>query len=381
LNQVDIHSNFDGGNIEVIDATDDQQIRLRIRRDAESDFFQWFYFRVSATVGRRIKLRIENAAQASYPRGWEDYRPVVSFDRENWNRGDGHYADGVLQIEIEMQSPVVWVAYFAPYSMQRHEDLIARSVLHQTVGHEVLGSTIDGRPMDMLTIGEPDATTKIWAIARQHPGESMAQWWMDGFIDRLVDRNDSVSRALLSDAVVYVVPNMNPDGSFRGHLRTNAVGANLNREWQSPSLAQSPEVFLVRRKMLEVGVDCCIDVHGDEALPYNFIAGTHGIASWNESREALLEKFKHSLQTLNPDFQTTHGYPRAPANSANYGICSSYVAEQFGCLAVTLEMPFKDTRDTPDAVAGWSPERSAKLGRSFVDALYRVRHELTSAAG
>ena len=26
---------------------------------------------------------------------------------------------------------------------------------------------------------------------------------------------------------------MNPDGSRRGHLRTNAAGANLNREWQS----------------------------------------------------------------------------------------------------------------------------------------------------
>jgi murein tripeptide amidase MpaA len=26
-------------------------------------------------------------------------------------------------------------------------------------------------------------------------------------------------------------PNMCPDGSVRGYLRTNSVGANLNREW------------------------------------------------------------------------------------------------------------------------------------------------------
>eukprot|EP00964_Phaeocystis_antarctica_P086039 scaffold54421_cov25-Phaeocystis_antarctica.AAC.1 len=26
---------------------------------------------------------------------------------------------------------------------------------------------------------------------------------------------------------------MNPDGAVRGHLRTNACGANLNREWCS----------------------------------------------------------------------------------------------------------------------------------------------------
>lgn len=35
---------------------------------------------------------------------------------------------------------------------------------------------------------------------------------------------------------------MNPDGSYRGHLRTNASGANLNREWKEPTLEKSPEV-------------------------------------------------------------------------------------------------------------------------------------------
>ncbi len=35
---------------------------------------------------------------------------------------------------------------------------------------------------------------------------------------------------------------MNPDGTWRGHLRTNAVGSNLNREWAEPTLERSPEV-------------------------------------------------------------------------------------------------------------------------------------------
>ena len=48
---------------------------------------------------------------------------------------------------------------------------------------------------------------------------------------------------------IYVIPNMNPDGSVRGHLRTNACGANLNREWcttgsyEAPTLERSPEVY------------------------------------------------------------------------------------------------------------------------------------------
>lgn len=63
-----------------------------------------------------------------------------------------------------------------------------------------------------------------------------------GFLERLLDKHSALARLALQKAVFYVVPNMNPDGSWRGHLRTNAVGANLNREWAKPSLERSPEV-------------------------------------------------------------------------------------------------------------------------------------------
>ena len=76
----------------------------------------------------------------------------------------------------------------------------------------------------------------------------MAEWWMEGMINRLVDHSDPVTNAILEKAVIYLVPNMNPDGSRRGHLRTNAVGANLNREWDKASAENSPEVLCVLQK-------------------------------------------------------------------------------------------------------------------------------------
>lgn len=45
---------------------------------------------------------------------------------------------------------------------------------------------------------------------------------------------------------------------------------------------------------------------------------------------------------------------------------ASAVGEKFKCLAFTLEMPFKDTEDRPDAFQGWSPERSMVLGASVL---------------
>ena len=40
----------------------------------------------------------------------------------------------------------------------------------------------------------------------------------------------AAGRALLEAATLHIIPRINPDGCFRGHLRTNAVGANLNRK-------------------------------------------------------------------------------------------------------------------------------------------------------
>lgn len=46
------------------------------------------------------------------------------------------------------------------------------------------------------------------------PGESQAEWFMEGLLERLVNPADAISRHLLRDAVIYAVPNMNPDGTW-----------------------------------------------------------------------------------------------------------------------------------------------------------------------
>jgi murein tripeptide amidase MpaA len=173
----------------------------------------------------------------------------------------------------------------------------------------VIGETLDGRDIDRLIVGEPgDGKKTLWITARQHPGESMAEWAAEGLLERLLDDNDPVARDLLDRAVFHIVPNMNPDGSFRGHLRTNAKGVNLNREWDKASAENSPEVKCVLDEMAKTGVDFFLDMHGDEGLPYNFIAGAEGVPGWTESDQNKLDGYKAELKRFNPDFQTEFGY-------------------------------------------------------------------------
>src|SRR5262245_22120055 len=272
-----ISSGFDSGAIEVVssssvDSTAD--FLLRIRKDSHSDFRQWLHFRLSDARGLACALRFENAGACTYPLGWTDYRAVASYDRSRWFRVPTRYDGTTMTVEHTPERDAVWYAYFEPYSLERHQALIGRAGDSPFAKTERLGDSVEGRDMDLITVGTgPGAKRTIWIIARQHPGETMAEWFVEGMLERLLDRADPVSRRLLGHATFHVVPNMNPDGSVRGNLRTNAAGANLNREWMDPGMATSPEVFLVRERMQRTGVDAFLDVHGDEALPYVFVAG------------------------------------------------------------------------------------------------------------
>ena len=374
---IKISSAFDAGSIEIIAADEFEDIRLQLRPDCAADIRQWFYFRVQGAAYQNCTLRLLNAAEAAYPAGWEDYQAMASYDRVNWFRVPTRYEAGQLIIEHTPLANSIYYAYFEPYSWEQHLNLIGEVQSSGLCQVHDLGSTIQGRDMNLLTIGhEVSSDYKIWVIARQHPGETMAEWFVEGLLRRLLDWQDPLSRALLDRATFYVVPNMNPDGAVAGNLRTNAAGANLNREWQTPSLTNSPEVLLVRDKMLETGVDLFLDIHGDEALPYVFVAGCEGNPNYSPRLAGLEQLFKQAFMQASPDFQIEQGYALDAPGQGNLTMATNWVGQQFDCLAFTLEMPFKDNANLPDDDYGWNGQRSLRLGEAILHPIYQVLNQL-----
>ena len=370
MTDIGINAAFDSGNIEVL-SIDGPAATLRISRDHQSDFYQWFHFRVTGAAGRELVLRIGDLNASAYPAGWTDYDACVSEDREYWGRAPSSFDKsedgGTLTIRYTPASDIAWFAYFAPYSMERHHDLVAEAAASEGVAYRCLGLTLDGQPIDCLEMGEGER--QVWLYARQHPGESMAEWWMEGALEVLTDPADPVARVLRDKCRLHVVPNCNPDGSRRGHLRTNAAGINLNREWHEPSAEKSPEVLAIRNAMDASGVDFAMDVHGDEAIAANFLAGFEGIPSWSEALQGGFDRFRQILARRSPDFQTAKGYPVAANGKANLSMSTNQLAERYGACSMTLEMPFKDNADLPDPEQGWSPERSKLLARECLASL------------
>lgn len=375
-----ISANFDAGNIEVISLEDKKNIQLAIRPDVGGEFFQWFNFRLTGQIDEQYVLNILNAGQAAFPAGWDNYQAVASYDREYWFRLPTSYKDGKLTIMVDMECETIQIAFFAPYSYERHQDLLAAVQMHPLVTLEHLGETLDKRDLTLVKISDDDSDSEskrnIWITARQHPGETMAEWLVEGLLHSLLDSDNATAKLLLDKANFYIVPNMNPDGSVRGHLRTNAVGTNLNRAWSDPSLEESPEVFYVINKMEDTGVDLFYDVHGDEEIPFVFLAGSQGTPSYNDRLAGLRDRFAEVLKLASADFQTKEGYQVDAPGKANMTLATHWVAERFDCLANTLEMPFIDNNNLPDADTGWSPERCIKLGEASLVAMLAVVDDL-----
>ncbi len=371
-----ISHDFDSGSIAIIDTNDINNIQLALTTDNNDNTMQWFHFRCHTSAGLNHTIRIVNAGESSFSRAWNSYQAMASYDQINWFRVPTKYKNDELVINYTPKHNDISYAYFTPYDYARQQQFIIQVQQSAQCQHSVLTTTQERNAIDLLTIGKPAKDKKsIWLIARQHPGETMAQWFAEGVIKQLLS-NNSISQQLLEKAVFYIVHNMNPDGGIKGNHRTNAHGLNLNRQWQSPSKTLCPEVYYVQEKMQQTGVDLLLDIHGDEEIPYNFIMPAKGANAVAEQAK----QFKADFTAETKEFQTEVDYDSFNSKQGRccgstcggkHTMASQYVSNTYGCLALVLEMPFIDHNNQPNKLTGWSETRSMKLGADILIPIYK----------
>ncbi len=380
-----ISSGFEGGSIGVVDAARPDDVQLTLLTDNAAEFYQWFFFRVTGARDQDLALSLVNAGGSNANKGllgmpdpWPGYEMMASYDLDSWFRVPTQFDGRVVTARLRPAVDSIYFANFPPYSLERHRRLIGRAGLSPHAALEVLGQTPDGHDLDLLRIGEPgDGRKRCWITARQHPGEPQGSWCVDGLVERLLDLEDALSRTLLAKAVFYVVPTMNPDGVRRGNTRTNALGANLNRQWVAPALDTAPEVALVKRRMEETGVDFFLDVHA-WAGDHNFALGPYRIPSITAQQTALWARYEAALAAAAPDFDPGRPYPGGgpKPGKADLGMAWNYVSEAHGALGVLYELLYKDNAGRPDPGRGWTPGKCRRFGAATLNALAAVVDDL-----
>lgn len=230
-------------------------IVVHLREEVPGQIGHWFLFDIHSP-SRDISINISNAGKALYPRGWVDYHPFYSLGGSPWQRVPAStYRDGCLRFDLSCSrnTSKISVAWYEPYPLSRLETLISEASRHAHVA-ELQGD------LSAVSFGAGDRSVLV--IARQHPGEVMSSFVVEGLIRALLSEDDEVTKLLKSTRVI-VVPMANPMGVQAGNHRFGIDGSDYNRTWGRGRAPKEVEFVKTLASNLP-NLALFFDVHGDE---------------------------------------------------------------------------------------------------------------------
>ena len=113
-----------------------------------------------------------------------------SEDNVHW---EGVYANPVKensfdhQVKYTMKSDVVYVAKLPVYSVSHLDRLLERTGESPCAEIRDIGHTVEGRPLEVIRLGNPGAENHVLIRARSHAWEPVGNWVVEGLIKRMTN--------------------------------------------------------------------------------------------------------------------------------------------------------------------------------------------------
>jgi len=270
-----------------------------------------------------------------------------------------------VRLVVTMPGPCLHIARVEPYrwsDLERWMDELRR---RPRVTVECIGRSVQGRPLEMITVGPATAVRSIVLRARAHPWESGGNWVVQGLLRRLIS-SDEASQRLLSRCKVCVLPMANLDGVVAGWTRFNAHGADLNRKWDAPAdpwLAPENAAFehwLERELAANRRPALLIDLHNDG----------HGKLHLPAGDEPALKEFRGRMERWEAALRQSTWFSEGRSIFSNPGTFGEGIWTRYGLDAVVLELNANwiASRSCPPSGALWE-EFGAGLVAAFHDYL------------
>ncbi len=198
-----------------------------------------WHFQLQATPGTDLHLALENFdniwnGQAGSPVS-ERTPCFVSSDGSAWHAVPTRKtADNRLELSVRIDGPALYLARLEPYRISDLDRLLAEIRPNPLVEITPIGQTSEGRPLEIVRVGDPAASFRVLLRARSHPWEPGGNWLVQGLVRALLEEGEE-NRAHLERYCVYVLPMAEKDGVARGRTRFNTNGMDLNRNWEQPA--------------------------------------------------------------------------------------------------------------------------------------------------
>ena len=259
----------------------------------------WFYFKVSNVKQKLCYFSIHTHIDCN--NGFKNLKvfSITSYDNKKWfrykttqenknakckinNKTISVKSTQILKWKIKPTKKTIWFAYYKPYPLERIYKLTKQISNKSYFKKKIIGYSEGNRPIHMLTIG--NGCRNVWLIGRQHPGESIASWIIEGFLKSTFSP--------ISNLKIHIIPTLNPDGIYLGYWYTNKKGINLNLDWKHK---KSKEVNILNKLLKKQHNDLILDIHGDEECKKHFLSHCpkRNIDLYNSINKLLCKYNKH----------------------------------------------------------------------------------------
>lgn len=285
---VTANARFESGSVGtvVFDATGRVQCEVKgeVDQDGRNRQPSWFYFRLDGVRGRDLVIELRGLqGEYNYRRhdgsAHRHMRPVYSYDNRNWRHFESAEwvpATSAICVKLKAQREPVWIARQPPYTTRHLSQLLAALRSNPCLQQEIVGRSIEQRPIVLLTVTEPggDLAGKnvIWLMARQHAWESGTSWVIEGLL-RFLLSEETEAATIRRRCIFKIFPLADPDGVYRGGVRFNRYGYDLNRNWDVSDPVRMPEIHCHRRAILSWAgagrrIDLFLTLHNTESADY-----------------------------------------------------------------------------------------------------------------
>lgn len=264
----------------------------------------------------------------------EKTNTLVSEDGRNWRVIPADFVNGnQLRFTVPMSAGSLYVASVEPYRISDLENLLAEIKENPLIEIMPVGHTAEGRPLEIIRAGDPNAPYRVFLRARAHAWEPGGNWVVQGLIRSFLQDDAAQYRKRYC---LYIMPMANKDAVARGRTRFNTLGKDLNREWDRPADAvltpekHAFEVWL--KKMIDQGKKphFAIDLHNDQGGNLHVNLPTPDNARYT----ANLKRFENLL------FKHTW-FREGASHVKNPGSFGEGMAARFGIDATVYELNYE----------------------------------------
>jgi hypothetical protein len=274
-----IHTCFENGSPVQWETAPDGRVHIRLLYDYEraspNRAAGHWHFQLQAHPGAELTLVLEN-----FDNIWNGRHASPLSERTScFLSGDGRTwraiparrtADNRLEIALRMEDETLFLARLEPYRVSDLERLLAEIRAYPLAEIIPIGATGEGRPLEIVRVGHPEASGRVLLRARAHPWEPGGNWLVQGLIRSLLEE-DEANRRYLERCCVYILPMADKDGVVRGRTRFTVRGMDLNRSWErraDPELApenDALEAWLEGMQARRLSPRLALDLHNDNS--------------------------------------------------------------------------------------------------------------------